>query len=92
MRALTTPVSKHSTYSSFSSLLLVLPLKSVVFRSSLLLVCKADNEGRIWWQMASVLASIPADIHEDVADQFNAYVLDKDTGANKRTISLFRSP
>ena len=43
--------------------------------------------------MASLLASILTDSHGDVADfnQLNAYVLGKETGANKRTISLFRS-
>ena len=65
-----------------------------LLRSNLLLVCKADNEGRIWWRIASLLASLPADSYRDAADfdQFNAYVLGgKDTGTNKRTMSLFRS-
>ena len=43
--------------------------------------------------MASLLASIPADIEGDREhyDQFKQYVLGKDDGTNRRTVALFKS-
>jgi len=43
--------------------------------------------------MASLLASIRATSQGDIVDynKFNQFVLGKDSGTNKRTISLFKS-